>query len=207
MAVSVRVSGGKAWKKALTPYVDNENAGVAVGALEGAIYAMGPLAGELVAENLARHEFGCEIEMPERTQTMYFKQNKAGTVDNRFVKKNKSNFSQEATVGAHTITIPARAPLRSTLAEKKADWVKEFVDTIKASRGNIKHAFNGVGQSMAKDIQQSFEDGLEPPLKEETVKRKKKMGYTAHASKPVMLTGETQKSIEHEWIEDMRTLK
>lgn len=164
MAVSVSVSGGKAWKKALTPYVDNENAGVAVGALEGATYAMGPLAGELVAENLARHEFG-------------------------------------------TDHIQARAPMRSTLEKKKGEWAKTLIALLKANPGKIRDMFNAMGMQMAKDIQQSFEDGLEPPLKEETVKRKERMGYGAHADKPVMLTGETQKSIEHEWIEDMRTLK
>lgn len=186
MAVSVKVSGGKAWKKALNPYVENENPGVVVGALEGATYAMGPLAGELVAANLARHEFGTEH-------------------------------------------IPARAPMRSTLAKMKGEWVKTLIALLKANPGKIQDMFNATGMRMAKDIQQSFEDGLEPPLKEETVERKRTMGkdgkklgkvkrgkrkgeqktgpYAVHADKPIMLTGETQKSIEYEWIEDLRTIK
>lgn len=163
MAASVKVSGGKAWKKALTPYVENENPGVVVGALEGATYAMGPLAGELVAANLARHEFGTEH-------------------------------------------IPARAPMRSTLAKNKSKWIKDLIDILKANPGKIKVAFNAVGMQAAKNIQDSFEDGLAPPLKEETVKRKIAMGYAAHAQKAVMLTGETQKSIEHEWKEDLGAL-
>lgn len=163
MAASVKVSGGKAWKKALNPYVENENPGVVVGALEGATYAMGPLAGELVAANLARHEFGTEH-------------------------------------------IPARAPMRSTLAKRKGEWARTLIALLKANPGKFRDMFNAMGMQMAKDIQQSFEDGLKPPLKEETVKRKIALGYGSHAQKAVMLTGETQKSIEHEWKEDLGAL-
>lgn len=198
----VTIQGGDQWKKALAPYVENEKAGLKVGVLEGATYPTG----ELVAPILAVHEFGGEIKKPERKQTMHFKQNKDGTVGNRFVKNDKSNFSQDATVAAHTITIPARAPLRSTLAKKEGEWLKTLIELLKANPGKVKNALNGLGMQMAKDIQQSFEDGLEPPLKASTIRQKEKEGYTAHASKPVMRTGVTQEAIEHEYVTDLGAL-
>lgn len=161
---NIKVSGGKAWKRAIAPYLEHENPGVNVGVLPGATYNTGPLAGELVAPNLAKHEFGDE----------------------------------------HT---PARSPFRSTLERKKGEWVRAMVGILKANPGKIEMALNAVGMQAAKDIQQSFEDGLEPQLKPETVKRKQEMGYAAHADKPVMLTGEAQKSIEHEYVTDLRSKK
>lgn len=67
MSVKIQVSGGKAWKKALKPYVDGGNTSVAVGILEGATYS-----GETeniglpVAAVAAAHEFGTE-HIPARS--------------------------------------------------------------------------------------------------------------------------------------------
>lgn len=55
----------------------------------------------------AIHNFGGEIQHAARSQQAYFKKTKAG-VSNRFVKKHKSNFAQWVTIGAHSVTIPAR---------------------------------------------------------------------------------------------------
>lgn len=199
MAVSVKASGGQNWRKAFKPYLENERPGVKIGVLEGATYNEGERSGQLVAPILAAHEFGAEIDMPERAQAMHFKQNRDGSVGNRFVKKDKSDFAQDATVGAHTITLPARAPMRSTVAKKKKEWVKAAVAYLKARPGDIEGMFKMLGELAAKDIQQAFEDGLEPPLQPATIKRKEKMGYAAHASTPVMLTGATQQSISSEY--------
>lgn len=58
------------------------------------------------------HFFGGTIDMPARSQKAYFKQDKkTGAVDNKFVKKNKSNFAQWVTLPAYKITIPARPML------------------------------------------------------------------------------------------------
>lgn len=56
----------------------------------------------------AIHQFGGTIHMPARSQLAYFRQDKDGTVGNRFVHKSRSNFAQWVTRGEHTITIPAR---------------------------------------------------------------------------------------------------
>lgn len=60
-------------------------------------------------EYAAIHQFGGTIDVHARSQQVYFRQNKrTGQVGNRFVPKSRSNFAQWATMGAHSITIPAR---------------------------------------------------------------------------------------------------
>ena len=166
MGVKVTVRGGelKGLRKYLAHLLENPKPGVKVGVLDGAAYSDGPLAGEPVAQNLARHEFGTE-------------------------------------------SIPARAPFRSTLEKKKGEWSKGTADYLKAASGsgkmNIRAALTQMGDAAAMDIQQSFEDGLEPELKEATIRRKEKMGYGTHAAKPVMLTGQSQKAITSEYVDDI----
>jgi hypothetical protein len=102
-----------------------------------------------------------------------------------------------------TKRIPARAPLRSTLEKKKHDWVGLLAALLQAYAGRadravVENALTALGEKAAKDIQRAFEEGLPPPLKAATVKRKEKMGYPAHAQKAVMLTGSTQQAISYE---------
>lgn len=56
----------------------------------------------------AIHQLGGKIEHAARSQQVYFRQGKDGSVGNRFVKKNKSNFSQWVTRGASSTNMPAR---------------------------------------------------------------------------------------------------
>lgn len=56
----------------------------------------------------AIHQFGGKIEQAARSQQVYFRQAKDGSVGSRFVKKNKSNFSQWATRGASSTQMHAR---------------------------------------------------------------------------------------------------
>ncbi len=98
---------------------------------------------------------------------------------------------------------------------------------MKASAGHIdpKAALTAVGDVMAMDIQQSFNDGLEPALKAATIRakmritregtktEKKKSGknkgqyfegdYIGSASTPVVLTGTAQKSITSVYVDDV----
>lgn len=67
----------------------------------------------------AIHHFGGEINIAARSQKMYFKQNKDGSVGNRFTKKKNSNFEQWGTRGAHTIKIPARPFLGTSEADNE----------------------------------------------------------------------------------------
>ncbi|WP_064116761.1 phage virion morphogenesis protein [Pseudomonas fluorescens] len=56
----------------------------------------------------AIHQFGGKIEHAARSQQVYFRQGKHGSVGNRFVQKRKSNFAQWVTRGAHSTDIAAR---------------------------------------------------------------------------------------------------
>lgn len=56
----------------------------------------------------AIHQLGGKIEHAPRSQQVYFRQGKDGSVGNRFVKKSKSNFSQWATRGASSTDMRAR---------------------------------------------------------------------------------------------------
>ncbi|MBP8283286.1 MAG: phage virion morphogenesis protein [Chromatiaceae bacterium] len=57
----------------------------------------------------AIHQFGGTVEHQARTSTVYFRQNqRTGQVGNRFVKKRKSNFAQDVSIGAYSVTLPPR---------------------------------------------------------------------------------------------------
>jgi phage virion morphogenesis protein len=56
----------------------------------------------------AIHQFGGKIEHAARSQQVYFRRGKDGSVSNRFVKKNMSNFAQWVTRGALLANMPER---------------------------------------------------------------------------------------------------
>lgn len=56
----------------------------------------------------AIHQLGGKVQHAARSQQVYFRQGKDGSVGSRFVKKSKSNFSQWVTRGAHDSEIKAR---------------------------------------------------------------------------------------------------
>lgn len=56
----------------------------------------------------AIHQFGGKVRHAARSQQVYFRQGKDGSVGNRFVKKSKSNFAQWVTRGAHDSETKAR---------------------------------------------------------------------------------------------------
>ena len=127
---NAHVLGGGKWKKALEA-VSKQAASLKVGVLEGATSEDG----ESVATYAFYNEFGATVEVPERTQTLYFKRNRDGTVGNRFVRKDKSDFAQDVAVGGHTISIPARPFMRSTVQAQKDAWAKAFADAFVAKAG------------------------------------------------------------------------
>lgn len=66
----------------------------------------------LVGTNMvygAIHHFGGQIDIGARQGEVYFRQDKrTGQVGNQFVNRKSSNFSQQVSIGAYKITIPAR---------------------------------------------------------------------------------------------------
>jgi phage virion morphogenesis protein len=70
------------------------------------------------------HNEGGDIRHEARTTSLHFKQYKNGSVSRQFVKKRNSNFVQSATIGAHTVKMPARPFLQLT-----GEDVKELENT------------------------------------------------------------------------------
>lgn len=55
----------------------------------------------------AIHQFGGDIQIPERPTQVYF-HHKGGEVSPHFVTKRKATFMQDATIPEHVVSIPAR---------------------------------------------------------------------------------------------------
>lgn len=66
----------------------------------------------------AIHQFGGKVDMPARSQQVYFKRNRDGSVGNRFTSKRRSDFAQWASMAAYSIEIPARPFLGLSLADR-----------------------------------------------------------------------------------------
>jgi len=81
----------------------------------------------------AIHQFGGKIEHAARSQQVYFRQGKDGSVGNRFVKKSRSNFAQWVSRGAHTVEIDARPYLGLSVDDETE--IIEIVSTYLQSSG------------------------------------------------------------------------
>jgi phage gpG-like protein len=85
----------------------------------------------------AIHQFGGEIEHAARSQQVYFRQDKDGSVGNRFVQKQKSNFAHWVTRGAHSTDMPVR-PYLGLSTEDDAEIIlivqDYLLDVVERSR-------------------------------------------------------------------------
>lgn len=99
-----------------------------------------------------------------------------------------------------TATVPQRSFLRSTLAERKQEWRNAIFNALKGHAEKVESALDLAGQVAALDIQVKIEGGIEPALKDATIKRKTKLGYGGHAALPLVLTGEMLRSIAHQVV-------
>ncbi|EDI5553123.1 phage virion morphogenesis protein [Salmonella enterica subsp. enterica serovar Poona] len=66
----------------------------------------------------AIHQFGGTIEIAARSQQAYYRQLRSGRVKNQFVRKKRANYSEWHTIGAYSITMPARRWLGVSDTEK-----------------------------------------------------------------------------------------
>jgi phage virion morphogenesis protein len=78
----------------------------------------------------AVHQFGHTFNRQARAHTLHFKQGKDGSIGNKFVKAHKSNFTQKVTIGAHSVTIPARPYLPTN--GLPAPWQDSIVRIIES---------------------------------------------------------------------------
>ena len=79
------------------------------------------------------HQFGARIKRKGGTATLYFRQGAGGRVGNRFVRRNRSNFAQEAQVGPYEILIPARPYMFTATGRFPESW-KDRMCAIVARR-------------------------------------------------------------------------
>lgn len=84
----------------------------------------------------ARMHFGGEFTAEARKAHVYFRQGKAGDIGRLFVKKSKSNFAQEVTIGEHKVMTPARPFLGVSAADEKSilDIAEDHLDRVMKSR-------------------------------------------------------------------------
>jgi phage gpG-like protein len=96
--------------------------------------------------------------------------------------------------GSRDGRIPARSFIRSTCDAKRKEHLKlirQFQWKILQKRITAKQALTQLGEVVSKDMVQTINEGVEPELKEATIKHKK-------SSKPLIDTGRLKGSITHE---------
>lgn len=95
-----------------------------------------------------------------------------------------------------TERVPARSFMRATLAAKKDAWAQFLAQYLKANPGKVVEALTAVGEAAAKDMMQTIENGIAPPLTVETITRKAiRKGREANNALPLVDTGTLESSI------------
>lgn len=184
-------SGGEAVKQKLLEIAKRLGKAdlLKVGFLEGATYPDGTN----VAMVAATQEFGGEIEIPERTQEIYFNQKKNGEVGKKFVKKDKANFSQTVTIPAHTVVIPPRPFFRKMVWAQSPGWGALASRALIDSDYNVDEAMAKVGEIIKGQLQNSIRQLTDPPLKQSTIEQK-------GSDKPLIETGHMLNTVDYEVI-------
>ncbi|HCM5055680.1 TPA: hypothetical protein N3K48_001516 [Klebsiella aerogenes] len=182
-------SGGDALTQKLLEIEKNLGKGelLKVGFLEGATYPDGTP----VAQVAATQEFGGAIDVPEQTREVYFKQNKNGSVGNKFVRKEKANFAQTVFIPAHTIVIPPRPYFRKMIWAQSPGWGALVNKAIRSSDYDAEVAMQKVGEIIKGQLQNSIRQLTDPPLAQSTIEQK-------GSDKPLILTGHMLNSVDYE---------
>lgn len=106
--------------------------------------------------------------------------------------------------GAPEAGIPPRSFMRSTVENKKAEWVSQFSTYLKGAIGNVgvEPAFTAVGQVMAEDIQEKIQWGIDPALTASTIAQKSKLGVY-EPDLPLVRTGDFMANIVPQFMDDI----
>jgi phage virion morphogenesis protein len=112
---AVKYSSAGRLASSITAYSDNDMATVGTNVIYAGI-----------------HQSGGKINIPARSQQAYYRQNKDGTLNNKFARKSKANYSEWHTIPAYEINMPARPFLRLTesdisdMEEKAVDYFSQI---------------------------------------------------------------------------------
>ncbi|MGJ8524338.1 hypothetical protein LMG33818_000046 [Halomonadaceae bacterium LMG 33818] len=170
-----------------------ENLSVRVGILDGATNEQG----DLIAPYAAANELGATIHVPEQQRDMNFKIAKDGK--SRFSTLSKANFQENVTVPAHTVVIPPRPFLRSTVAEKGKNWAQALKFEIVQqgiTADSVKLALTAVGEMAANDVRSTIQKGVNPANAPSTIKQKQRRG-NADPEHTLVNTGSMQAAISY----------
>lgn len=96
-----------------------------------------------------------------------------------------------------TDKIPARSFMRSTVERKNAEWIRKAVGYLQTRPGKVRQAFMLVGELAAKDMQEAIAWGIDPPLGEKSIARKRRRGKQ-EPDTPLIDTGTMQEAISSE---------
>ena len=170
--MTASIKGGGKLAAHLAKIVANvqKSDGVKVGFFANATYPDGTPVAAVAFVN----EYGANIEVEARQQTVYRAVDKNGDFKNngRFVKKSKSNFSSSHDVAAHTITIPPRPFFRKMIADGSPHWGKELGGILEANDYDTKAAFKEMGSSMKDMLTDSIVEFSSPANSAATVAQK-----------------------------------
>lgn len=161
--------------------------------------------GEPIAPYAAVNEYGGTINIPARQQTLYFKQNRDGTVGARFVRKETSNFAQDVTIPAHSVTIPPRPFMRNTIKREKDAWTRDLGKLLMDGMP-VSEALRKMGQRMADDIGKTIDNHNQMDIKDNapSTKRRKERAVSGgapgetHSPGPLVDTGSLRNSLWYE---------
>lgn len=159
--------------------------------------------GEPIAPYAAVNEFGGTINIPARQQTLYFKQNRDGTVGTRFVGKEASNFAQDVTIPAHSVTIPPRPFMRNTIQREKDVWTRDLGKLLMDGMP-VSEALRKIGARMADDIGKTIDNQMDIKDNAPSTKRRKERAVSGgakgetHTPGPLVDTGSLRGSIWYE---------
>lgn len=139
------------------------------------------------AQLAAVHEFGATFEHPGGTPYM------VGD-DGRVVFLPKGDARATAVTKPHTITIPERSFIRSTIdenAQKYRELAKKLALLIVDGKLTAERALELFGERVVADIKLHIQRGIDPPLAAETVRRK-------GSSKPLIDTAQMINAITYQ---------
>ena len=197
--------------------LDLMKATVRIGFLEdkGGADIHDPESGLTMAELAEVHEFGTEIQMPARQQTIYKsvytkdRYDKDGICTQvagsfryggRFVKRAKANWSSTHAVGPYVIVIPERSFLRKTADVNRVKIRDAGVRLVTKAAQNLEDGTlgpDGIDQMLGKWgafteglVKRTVQKGVPPPNAPATIRAKR-------SAKPLIDTGQLVQSIRY----------
>lgn len=142
-----------------------------------------------MATLVAVHELGATIKHGGGTR---YQKNANGKLA-RFVRNDFVGPTSGVTSG-HTIKIPERSFIRSTMNENKkkyADLMEKGIKSALAGAASVKSVYEKIGITIVNDVKTTMVNGSFTPLKASTIKAK-------GSSKPLLDTEEMRSSITYQ---------